>query len=116
MPAISEATIEIVEEGISIEWSLLHSGGLEILSSEISIRQDSASPFQLVPGGNLSQTVNNSFIVAGHLIQAGRSYQAAVVVSNQLGRSNVTATEQRQSPVGMSIIIVLFGMCISIRR
>ena len=116
MPAISEATIEVVEEGLLIEWSLLHSGGLEILSSEVSLRQDSASPFQLVPGGNLSPTVNNFLIVAGHLIQAGRSYQAAVVVSNRLGQSNLTATEQRESPVGMSIIIIfVFAMYISIR-
>lgn len=101
MPVISEVVIRVMNDGIAIQWNLLHNGGLDILAVEISLRQDSSAPFQLVQGGNLSQPMSNTFLIAGRLLQAGQRYQAAVTATNALGSSELVETESQESPVGM---------------
>lgn len=101
MPAVREVVIRAVDEGMLIEWDLLHSGGLDILAVEVSLRQDSSAPYQLVQGGNLSQPQSNTFLIAGRFLQAGQRYQAAVSATNALGSSELVATESQESPVGM---------------
>ena len=101
MPVISDVVIRVVDEGIVIEWDFLHNGGLDILAVEILLRQDSSGPYQPVQGGNLSQPLTNTFLIAGRFLQAGQRYQAAVSVTNAVGRSELVDTESQESPVGM---------------
>ena len=100
-PDIRVVEIAPLVEGLLVSWEFLHTGGSEINQVEIFLRQEPDSPFELVPGGNISRPLNNTFVISGQYLGAGLSYQAAVRVANELGVSEQAESERLDSPVGM---------------
>ena len=101
-PTISDVVIEQGPEGIAVSWAFLHTGGSDLQLVEILLRENrDGATFELVPGGNLSQPLGNSFVIGGSNVKAGVGYEVAVRATNELGVSEPIVSQIQESRIGM---------------
>ena len=102
VPAITGVEIEEGSDGLTVQWSFLHTGGSDIEQIEILLRESrDEALFELVAGGNIPRPLNDSFLISGSGLKAGRSYEVGVRASNEIGTSSLAVSGTLESAIGM---------------
>ncbi len=105
VPLIGEIGVTPGDRNLTISWLFNHTGGLPLrqVTVEFTLCKNSncSDGFELVPGGNLTNTSQMSLDVQGEELFGGETYSFRIIAVNDLGDSD-PVTIEIVSPIGRS--------------